>query len=218
MTIYSGKNYRKIWESHFGQIPYDNEGRRYEIHHIDGNSDNNDISNLQCVTIQEHYDIHLRQEDWNACLLIAKRMLLSPQIQNELNRKGAKLNSDKRVKEGTHHFLGGKIQKKVQDERVKSGNHHWLSGDLQRDHQNKRVKSGTHQFLGGEIQRRNNLKLAKEGRHPFQNIEAAKIRLKKQIESGRHASQIIKICEHCNKETDTANYSRWHGPKCKHAT
>ena len=51
-------NYRKIYEDHYGQIPLDEEGRSYDIHHIDGNHNNNDISNLKAVTIQEHYDIH----------------------------------------------------------------------------------------------------------------------------------------------------------------
>lgn len=54
--------YRKIYESHYGPIPIDETGRTYEIHHIDGNSENNDISNLKCVSIQEHYNIHILKE------------------------------------------------------------------------------------------------------------------------------------------------------------
>jgi hypothetical protein len=41
--------HRDIWEFHHGQIP---EG--CEIHHIDFNSLNNDISNLECLTEEEH--------------------------------------------------------------------------------------------------------------------------------------------------------------------
>ena len=61
MSIYTGNNYRKIYESHFGPIPKDDQERSYEIHHIDGNRKNNDPSNLQCLTIQEHYNIHFNQ-------------------------------------------------------------------------------------------------------------------------------------------------------------
>lgn len=61
------KNYRKIWEEHYGPIPFDNNDRRCEIHHIDSNRENNEISNLMLVTIQEHYDIHYFQGDWAAC-------------------------------------------------------------------------------------------------------------------------------------------------------
>jgi len=77
MTIYSKNNHRSIYESYFGPIPRDTLGRSYEIHHIDGNHQNNDISNLKCVSIQEHFDIHYSQGDYNACLLISNRMQLT---------------------------------------------------------------------------------------------------------------------------------------------
>jgi hypothetical protein len=54
-------NYRKIWESHHGPIPKDENGRTYDIHHIDGNRKNNHINNLLCVTLEDHYKIHLKQ-------------------------------------------------------------------------------------------------------------------------------------------------------------
>lgn len=52
-------NYRRIWEDVNGAIPVDSEGRSYQIHHIDGNRKNNNLNNLQCVSMLEHYDIHL---------------------------------------------------------------------------------------------------------------------------------------------------------------
>ena len=42
-----------VWEEHYGEIP---EGM--QIHHIDGDKTNNDISNLQLVTPLEHKRIH----------------------------------------------------------------------------------------------------------------------------------------------------------------
>lgn len=42
-----------VWEKHFGKVP---DGM--QIHHIDGNKQNNDISNLQLVTPLEHKRIH----------------------------------------------------------------------------------------------------------------------------------------------------------------
>ena len=199
--------YRKMYEQHFGPIPKDEDGRSYEIHHIDGNNSNNDIQNLKCVTIKEHYDIHYAQEDWAACLLISLRMNVSPELKSELSRKTSLYYVNKRVNEGTHHFLGGEIQRNVQNKRVKSGEHHWLSGELQREHQLRRSKEGTHQFLGGEIQRRNNLRRVAEGKHNFQDSEATRARTYRQIANGKHASQLMKTCEHCQKEVDSANYS-----------
>ena len=63
-TISKGKKYhynsslRKhlhqyVWEKEHGPIP-----KGYEIHHIDGNTMNNDITNLMMVTIKEHKEIH----------------------------------------------------------------------------------------------------------------------------------------------------------------
>lgn len=43
-----------IWEYHNGTtVP-----KGYEIHHKDGDSFNNDISNLECITIKEHRNLH----------------------------------------------------------------------------------------------------------------------------------------------------------------
>jgi hypothetical protein len=71
------QNYRKIWESCFGAIPIDEFGRPFDIHHLDGNRSNNEISNLKAVSIQEHYNIHYNQGDWGACVMIKKRLDLS---------------------------------------------------------------------------------------------------------------------------------------------
>lgn len=68
--------YRKIWEEAYGPIPKDEFGRSYEIHHIDGNHDNNELSNLACVSIEEHINIHLKQGDLGAVQLITKRLNL----------------------------------------------------------------------------------------------------------------------------------------------
>jgi len=85
-------NYRKIWEKNFGEIPKDDEDRSYEIHHKDGNRENNNIDNLMCLSIQEHYDLHYAQGDYGACVMIAKRMSLPAdhlsKIQTGVKRPG----------------------------------------------------------------------------------------------------------------------------------
>lgn len=76
------KYHRKIWIKHNGPIPIDENGLTYEIHHIDGNHANNDINNLQCVSIKKHYDIHFSQGDFSSCNLINIKLQLglNPQI------------------------------------------------------------------------------------------------------------------------------------------
>ena len=50
--------HRRVWECERGPIP---DG--YEIHHIDGDGYNNDLSNLMCVTRSEHCRIEPRNTD-----------------------------------------------------------------------------------------------------------------------------------------------------------
>lgn len=45
--------HRDVWEFHNGVVP---DG--HDIHHIDGNTLNNDISNLQCIDEKAHYAEH----------------------------------------------------------------------------------------------------------------------------------------------------------------
>jgi hypothetical protein len=67
-------NYRKIYIDHYGEIPKDELGRSYDIHHIDGNRSNNDINNLKAVSLLEHWEIHIRQKEFDAANLIAERI------------------------------------------------------------------------------------------------------------------------------------------------
>lgn len=67
--------YRSIYVKYKGPIPKDEFGRSYDIHHVDGNRNNNDPSNLVALSLKEHFDIHYAQGDYPACRLIAIRLL-----------------------------------------------------------------------------------------------------------------------------------------------
>ena len=131
-------SYRKIYEQHYGRIPKDSDGRRYEVHHIDGNHKNDSPENLKAVSIQEHYDIHYTQGDWGACQAIAIRMSKSHKEIGELAVKAAQ----KRVAAGflppvhkgkDHPFYGkagaatGHKWTDKQLEKI-SGENHWSYG------------------------------------------------------------------------------------------
>lgn len=129
MDIYSTNKYRKIWEHFNGPIPVDEEGRTYEIHHIDGNHSNNNEKNLQAVPIREHYNIHYAQEDWAACILISKRMN-SIEMTKQQRSLLSKNNALKRIKDGSHNFLDRDFQiqrglknKEYQSRLMESGEH-----------------------------------------------------------------------------------------------
>lgn len=134
---------RRLWEKTFGKIPKDSDGRSYELHHLDGNHKNNNMNNLICISIKEHYDIHLGQGDWAACLLIAQRMNRSPKELGELSRK-AQL---KRIKEGTHHFLSSQYQRNINLMRSAKGTNPFQSRELRDRVNKKRIEDGTHNFL-----------------------------------------------------------------------
>lgn len=190
MTIYnrrpSSSTYRKIYEQAFGKIPKDEQGRSYEIHHIDGNPNNNALDNLLCLSIQEHYDLHYAQGDYFACTKIAQKLKFSQTELSELYRTAAiKQMSDKAVRDN----IGQKnsiIQKKL-------------------------VEQGIHHLLSGEIQRQTNLKRIEEGTHNFSSNFTQSL-----LDEGRHATQQSWICSNCYKSGKNAtNYARWHGDNCK---
>jgi hypothetical protein len=133
-------NYRKIYAQNYGPIGKDSEGRSLEVHHIDGNHTNNDLSNLTLVTIKEHYDIHYAQKDYVACFLMAKRMNLSPEELSALAKKNTQVLNQKRLLDGTHNFLDSKSASQWNQARVEKGTHILLGGAVQQ----KSIANGTH--------------------------------------------------------------------------
>lgn len=129
MSIYTSTNYRRIYERNYGPIPKDLNGRTYDIHHIDGNHDNINPTNLQAVTLQEHYDIHYAQGDWAACSLIAIRLNLDPVLVSDLKSKDNK----KRVAEGRHHWQDKEAASRRNKNRIAKGNHPFIDSKMQRE-------------------------------------------------------------------------------------
>ena len=80
-------DYRKIWEKVNGPIPKDDKGRSFQIHHIDGNNQNNAIENLKCISLEEHYQIHLQQGDIFAASMIYARLQLTEEDRQSINKK-----------------------------------------------------------------------------------------------------------------------------------
>jgi len=130
MSSRNHKRYRRIYEAHFGKIPKDEHGRSYDVHHKDGNHENNDPSNLIALPIHEHYRIHRENEDWGSCWAISLRMKMSPKEISEISRK----TNTERVNNGTHNFLNGEIARKYQRNKVNDGTHHFFFMNKGKDH------------------------------------------------------------------------------------
>jgi hypothetical protein len=192
----SPRSYRKIWEDHYGPIPRDKNGRSYEIHHIDGDHSNCDISNLKLVTIQEHYDLHYAQGDWAACLRMSYRMNLTFDQISELSSR----NQRERVAKGIHNWQGPDHNKRL----IKDGIHPFLDGEAARQRNLKRVANGTHNLLTDANPSKI---LAKAGKHHFQLNNPAKAKSKE----GTLPSQIKLSCIHCKKQCSLNNFNKRHG-------
>jgi len=136
MCIYCGPTkYRLIYKNHYGKIPIDLTGRKYDIHHIDGNHNNNDPKNLKALTLQEHYDIHYAQGDYGACFLISRKL----DLPNDEYSKLCTLSNQKRVKDGNHNLLKRKDGSSVASDSVKKGIHPLMGKGLAHPKVDKKI-------------------------------------------------------------------------------
>jgi hypothetical protein len=148
MTIYKKRTpshiYRKIYEQHYGPIPREENGRSYEIHHIDGNTENNDPTNLVALSIQEHYDIHFDQGDYIACRIIAGKLGKPAEEISKL----CSLANYKRVENGTHPWVGGDQQRKQQNKLFEDGVHLFQLNNPGPTVTKRRIDDGSHNWVG----------------------------------------------------------------------
>ena len=200
-------DYRKIYEENFGKIPTDENGRSYQIHHIDGNRENNDISNLKCVSIQEHYDIHYAQQDWGACYLLGRKMKMSVKELSELARQ----QQLKLVENGTHNQLGGKYQK----ERVANGTHNFLKENNKAEPWNKGKTKDTDPRVAKNAESRSKVKYSEETLQKFRKPKTEEH--KKNMSLGQRGKKYPKKpCEICGQEIPTnamSSHMRTHSEK-----
>lgn len=188
-------NYRDVYKLFYGEIPKDENGRSYEIHHIDGNRKNNSIFNLVALSIEDHYNVHYIQKDYGACLRIATKMRKAPSEISDLASKQQR----NLVDTGRHHFLNGELQSRINYLKVKNGTNPWAGekgSEQSRKVQKKLLAEGRHHFIG-----KSNpvYKQLAEGKHPLANHKHEK-----------------KTCPKCNKTMTLGNYIRWkHGSDCQ---
>jgi len=154
-----------------------------------------DPSNLVELTIEEHAEAHrLLWEQYG-------------HWEDEVAWKGL---SGQIGKEEILHEVYTKHSKELCQKRVEEGTHHFLDSGFQRYHALKRSKEGTHHFLGGELQR----KLIEEGRNV---LVGGKIH-RKLVEEGVHhllkKNAKMLECPHCGMKS-IRNMKRYHFDNCK---
>jgi len=200
--------YRKIWEQHYGKIQKDKNGVSFEIHHIDGNHFNNDINNLRCMSILDHFYVHLSQGDFAAAHLILTKIkninhyldnfdltpsdLAKYMVENKLGvwsdeSKIKALETKRKLKVGYYHDfniqskagkIGGPLGIKITHELMKE--------------RKTGIYSTTHQSKAGKIG----------------GSKSGKLQL------GKEKPKVI--CPHCGKiGGGQALMNRWHFNNCK---
>lgn len=203
--------YRKIWEEAHGPIPTDANGRTYEIHHIDGDRNNSDLSNLICLSIEDHYKLHLAQGDYNEAMAVYHRMNKSPEevarvcseimkarmAQPEEQERSRKLMLDRWANNKDYAEKMRKILAECSRQRVADGTHNFYDTEFRSRHQSKllaitreKVRKGTHNFQTQEF------------------AEASSARAKKR-------NAVFYTCPHCGTEGKGAVMKRHHFDRCK---
>ena len=204
------KIYRKIWIENYGPIPVDANGRSYEIHHIDGNRENNDLSNLMCVSIDEHYDIHEKQGDFAACMAIVQRRKESPEeMSKRLSELGKKMWQNEQYRKDRG--LASKAAWDGNEERKRQ------TGERRSKLNQEMFAKGIHPFQKDWL-KDHNKKLAglcrdrvAKGLHNFQREEYA-------LASSKRAKQrnsVEYVCPNCGKQGKGAVMKRHHFDRCK---
>ena len=189
--------YRKIYEEYYGSIPVDETGKTYDIHHIDGNRNNNDPSNLIALSLQDHYNVHFDKGEYGACIRIKSRMSLT---KEEVSQHASEINKE-RAKKGKHPSQKSCFKEKMSRLKRKEfdeGIHPFCNNDNLAEWARKgsieRVINETHHFLSGDIQRNSAHKLLEQGKHNFQQKVS---------------------CPHCNKVGRIGPMKQWHFDNCK---
>jgi hypothetical protein len=190
-------NARKIYLKHYGTIPVGNDRRPYEVHHVDGNPENNDIGNLVAISIQDHYATHYAQGDWAACVRIAAKLKLPQEVLSELSRKNATKVNARTIADGTHNFLGAN------------------------NHVHAKIKAGTYHLLGPA----QNLARVAKGTHPSQ-IKVSCVYCQTTVDAANfvryHGNNCVKIkprtkytCSYCGIKAAKHMIVRYHENNCK---
>ena len=124
---------RRIWIKKFGLVPYDENNISYEIHHMDGNNKNDSIENLKCVSIEEHFQIHMKQEDWGAVALIGYKIGLGNKFKSDIQKGikrpgvGGRKKGTMPINKGNTHFHS--IEQKFKWSQLRKGKIHSIKID-----------------------------------------------------------------------------------------
>jgi hypothetical protein len=186
MTTSLNKKHRRVWHDNYGDIPLDENGMTYEIHHINGNHNDNRPDNLKCVSIKEHYNIHKNQGDWRACSAILQR------IKKQVDHHDV----DESFLKGENHPMYGKNHSEETCDKI-SKNHADVSGE----------NNGMYGKNHSEETRK---KISESKKGQLKGIPKSSETKLKMSQSVKYYT-----CPHCDKSAKGNSMLRWHFNNCK---
>lgn len=103
---------------------------------------------LQYNILEDNYKITQQlEQNW---LNLRPNIANNPKYYNKTNQAGGGFDREiqlRRVKNKTHHFLGGQLQSKANKKRIQNRTHNFLDKEKTKQRALKRVKNKTHHFL-----------------------------------------------------------------------
>ena len=188
MTTSIHKPHRKVWHDHYGDIPLDENGVTFEIHHINSDHNDNRIDNLLCLSIEDHYQLHYEQGDYYACASLLKR------IKHNVDVFEGKQSDLIYAKE--NHPMYGKNHSEEARSKI-SKNHSNVKGD--------------NNPMFGRSHSEESIRKMKEGK------KGQGLGIPKSEETKLRMSQAVKhkTCPHCGKTAKGNSMFRWHFDNCK---
>lgn len=227
--------YQKIWvEHHKTDIPKDEKGRSYHIHHKDRNRKNNNIDNLECIPVLEHYNIHYKAKEWTSCLILTKYLddeEVSKEERSKLASLAAKTGKDcvfnrpevraknlasmkKKIDNGTFHLQSGEIQRKNNAKLIAKGKFVFQRDDIKQK-AGQRMKENGLKWYPTEKRSEDQKRRVKEGIHHLLSGEIQRKTNAKLVKEGKHSFQKLLTCEYCGFEGKGAGFRYNHGDYCR---
>lgn len=207
----NNRNHRIVWERAHGVKLKPG----MHVHHLDGNPLNNTMENLIALTAEEHYNIHFKQGDYAACILLSESAKISRKDLADLQHKHGLKCFERKI--GIHN---DSFDRKTHIENIwkkyKPGRKPVTDGNTI-----LKFKSDTDidKFLADNpAWRRGVTDSARIGLGMSKKrltSEEASIISKSRIKNGTHNFLIVYECPHCKKNGKGPMMKRWHFDNCK---
>ena len=206
--------HRRAWKRHYGRFPRCG----YHLHHVDGDSNNNSVSNLVELTPQQHFEVHYHQQDWYACIKLSSAAKVTPELLADIQRRHGRRCFEKKLGIHDPSFDKAANTKRMWKENppgrkpVTNG----IATIKLRTEEDVRafLETNTEWRKGLPPSSKIGLRLSKRRIDTEEAKELAATRLAR----GTHNFTQPLICPHCNTQGKGSVMNRWHFNNCKKYT